>query len=198
VNDHIILGDLTLHFNLIGKVYEADTLKGDVESLKKLKVKKVRRIHEKPLRIELALEWTIQGTDDIMKPKFFFDYIYFRLAELYLKWEGKNPSTAIAALMFMQVLIVLVSLMLIHSLFFDRSQLMQYMGYIRPVILISGVLIVIWNFSKYYNKYDELKEYWKDEPKKERIRKGFIIFLLFIIPIATLVLMILFKEGKMF
>ena len=92
-----------------------------------------------------------------MKPKFLFGYVYYRLSEIYLSFEGKHPSTAIAILAFMQGLWIASILMLIHKVLFCGIRL----GPLRQVHSTyhtrPRVLIIILNYVSFNDKYDEVK-----------------------------------------
>lgn len=56
---------------------------------------------------------------DILKPKFFFDYIYYRITKTYFKWDGRTGATAIAAITMIQLFVLLNLFVFTKRLFFD-------------------------------------------------------------------------------
>lgn len=121
-----------------------------------------------------------------MKFRFFFDYIYFRLTEFYYRFDEKVGSTAIAIVALIQGLIIgnifmLIRLMIGESIIGKYSKLIGYISF--------GLVLVLYayNFSKYHDKFDILKEHWSKMEDKDRKVKDVIIFFIIVCLIGLLV-----------
>lgn len=124
----------------------------------------------------------------MMKPKFFFDYIFYRVSETYYKWDGKGSSTAVALVTMVQCFTIASVFGIIARMFYDRAETAPYARIIALVWVIMAGAIHIWNYFQYRGKYEVLKEYWKEEPLRNRRLKGFLVVLSIILPIVPLIL----------
>ena len=141
------------------------------------------------LRIELVPESIIPGIEDnFMSPKHFCDYVYFRVTELYFKWDGKSGAMGPVILTFIQCCILGCFVLFAARYFYSYSNKSSYsklMGY-----MTLGAFFVLYtvNYAMYNGKYQDLKNRWKDEPETQRMLKGLLILLLIVIPFIALML----------
>ena len=129
-----------------------------------------------------------------MKSKFFFDYIYYRITNAYLEWEGSGGyTTGIISVTWIQSFIFGSVLGVTVRTFFDRSETAPYAKAIAVAWVLASLCLYVWNHSRYNEcKYNTLKEYWKHEPPNERRLKGFLVALSIILPIVPMILMGIF------
>jgi hypothetical protein len=116
----------------------------------------------------------------------FFDYVYYKVAKVYYKWDKDSGATALACLSFMQTLTLACLILIPERLIFPVSVTSRYSkitGYIGLVVLI---VIVILNYRRYSDKYPELKERWKDESYP--IIKGTLVIIALFVPLVILLI----------
>ena len=115
---------------------------------------------------------------------FFFDYIYYRLAKFYIKWDGENGITALIGVSMIQCLIISELFLITERLVNSRVEIIaegntKIVAYIAVALFLS-LLIIIW--FKYRNKYSEFEVQWQDESIKTKLKKGFFVLAVLIIP----------------
>lgn len=126
-----------------------------------------------------------------MKPNFFFDYIFYRVTEVYLEWKhgGGGIDTGVISITGIQGFTLASVFAIGARLFLDRAETATYAKTISGIGV--GVLTVFYILNSILYKkerYDALKEHWKDESIDKRRLKGFLVFLSIILPIAPLIL----------
>lgn len=123
------------------------------------------------------------------KYSFYFDYIYFRMTQAYFKWDGRTGATGIIAITMVQLLLLMDFFVFIMRIFYDRNETKNYLFLGKFVILVLYTILFIYNYRKYNGKYNKLRYYWKDEPRRVRIGKGFLVIVSLILPWIPLILM---------
>jgi hypothetical protein len=106
--------------------------------------------------------------------KYFFDYHYYRVAKFYYKRDGSSATTALISVSAVQGWIIIKILIFIKELFFQDINLKKY-GWIIFLIVMVGILI--YNNIRYKNKYQELRNRWINENRKDKTINGLIIIL---------------------
>jgi hypothetical protein len=106
--------------------------------------------------------------------KYFFDYHYYRVAKFYYKRDGSSATTALISVSAVQGWIIINILIFIKELFFQDINLKKY-GWIIFLIVMVGILI--YNNIRYKNKYQELRNRWINENRKDKTINGLIIIL---------------------
>lgn len=106
--------------------------------------------------------------------KDFFDYHYYRVAKFYYKRDGSSATTALISISAVQGWIIINILIFIKELFFQDINVKKY-GWI--IFLIVMVSILIYNNIRYKNKYQELRNRWINENRKDKTMNGLIIIL---------------------
>jgi archaellum biogenesis protein FlaJ (TadC family) len=116
---------------------------------------------------------------------FFFDYIYYRVTKAYFRWDGENSITAAISISMIQSLLPLECLILVMYIISDRDPnkplYPKAFNYVWVAVMVA---LMIYNFRKHNNKYDSYKAKWKDEPRKQRVIKGFLVLFFMILPWA--------------
>jgi hypothetical protein len=121
----------------------------------------------------------------VLAMNFYFDYVYYRISKLYLKYDkGRGVYGYLYILMTEGIL--LMDLLIFLERFFFTTQQIQGSKTIGPIIATISILpFGVFNYVKYIlpkGKYEQFDNYWKNEPKAKRIIKGFLIFISLIIP----------------
>lgn len=116
------------------------------------------------------------------------DYMYYRTARAYFKWDKKQGVSAI-----FNVALFLSALSCFSCIAFCRWLLgkaffLQYDALIKTIIIVVSLLILFLSFKRYWNSFDKFHERFKDEQEFTRKWKGVIIVLVYIFPWAIMVL----------
>lgn len=122
-------------------------------------------------------------------PKFFFDYIYFRVAKVYFKWDGEDGITAVFAVTLIQSLLFMCVLGTLYKTILSPEFTSKLHGYSKLISFVLVGLLSIYNYKKFKDKYYFYKSYWKNENKKVSNIKGLLVILTFIIPWIPIVLL---------
>jgi predicted Na+-dependent transporter len=113
----------------------------------------------------------------------FFEYMYYRIAKVYLKKDGSEGITAIFGISLCQTLLLGDVIIFIVRLFLHRSETTQYTKLASTIGVILLILICILNFSKYRNKYDEYQMRWGNEKQFTRRLRGILVIIALILPL---------------
>lgn len=126
---------------------------------------------------------------------FFFDYIYYRITQVFFKKDGRTGATAITLIAIMQSLLLWIFIQLIinQCLSVDvRALYSRYIGYGGGVIFL--ILFFI-NYRKYNGSYNRFKFYWKGENRRTRLIKGLLVMLSLPLPIVLWLLILGTKSS---
>jgi hypothetical protein len=124
-----------------------------------------------------------------MKPSFFFDYVFYRVADLYMRWKygGGGIDTGVIAVAGTQSLTLIIPLVVLSRIIFDSQEMKPYAKVIAGVAVGMFTLFYIWNTIRYNrDRYELLREYWKDEPINQRRNRGLIVLVVIVSPIVIL------------
>src|SRR5690349_5999500 len=96
---------------------------------------------------------------------FFFDYIYYRMNKFYFKWDGRNGITSVIGISMIQCFVLFDLLFFIERIFYTRQQIADSnTAKIGSYIVVACLIgLIIYNYFKYYGKYNLLKSRWKNE-----------------------------------
>jgi membrane protein YdbS with pleckstrin-like domain len=119
---------------------------------------------------------------------FYFDYIYFRITQAFFKWDGRTGATGIIAITMVQLLLLMDFFVFIMRIFYDRNETKNHLFLGKFVILVLYAILFIYNYRKYNGKYNKLRFYWKDEPRRVRIYKGFLVIISLVLPWIPIIL----------
>jgi hypothetical protein len=125
---------------------------------------------------------------------FFFDYIYYRMNKFYFKWDGRNGITSVIGVSMIQCLVLFDLLFFIERIFYTKQQIVasntaKAGGYIG-IACLTG--LIIYNYFKYYGKYNSFKSRWKNETNGERNIRGVLVLLCLVFPWVPMILMGIF------
>ncbi|ESU24658.1 hypothetical protein FLJC2902T_31900 [Flavobacterium limnosediminis JC2902] len=118
-----------------------------------------------------------------------FDYIFYRIAEVYFKWDENSASTAIIAVAMLQTLIISDITGFILQLFYKRAETMQF---VKTAKIIGGslfLLLCFLNYLRYKSAYNDLKTRWINEPIQRRKMLGKLTIIALIIPWIALIVL---------
>ena len=118
---------------------------------------------------------------------FFFEYIYFRVAKFYFKWDGKGGATAIAAVCSIQMTMAFnVYLFMLRII--NDTHLRKIHALEKCAVLLFFSLIFYYNYRKHQNNYNKYRNYWKDEILIKKRIKGLLVILSLLFPWTLLFL----------
>lgn len=125
-----------------------------------------------------------------------FDYMYFRIAQFYVKIErnSKVYTSATIAVTLTQFLILIdiVGTVLLENYSQENRAIIIRNFFMVFIVLLA--ILNIFNYKRYYNAYDKYNEKWKCEDKKKRILKGIVVFILFVIPLMYIPILLSLKD----
>lgn len=114
--------------------------------------------------------------------KNYFDYLYYRITEVYLKWDGDNGINGILIVSLIQNLLLFdIALIIIH-IFYSSITIFPYSKIIGVIGVILFLTMIIVNYKKYNKKYQHIKNKWENETKNERALKNVLILISLILP----------------
>jgi hypothetical protein len=122
------------------------------------------------------------------KPKFFFDYIYYKLTKFYFKWDGSTGITAIVAISMIQICLVGDILAIVIRSIFERDETSLYSKYIGYSGAFLSIAFCVLNYYKYNGRYKDFRDYWQSESKSISDFKNVLIILSLILPWVPIIL----------
>jgi hypothetical protein len=125
-----------------------------------------------------------------------FDYMYFRIAQFYVKIEkhSKVYTSASIAVTLTQFLIIIdtVGTVLLVNYSQDNRAIIIRNSFTISLFLLAA--LNIYNYKKYYNVYDKYNEKWGSENKKRRVLMGIVLVILFVIPLIYIPILLNMKD----
>lgn len=113
-----------------------------------------------------------------------FDYMFYRLAKFYYRWDRRTAITAIIALSFAQACALgWVWVSLLRSAY-SRQETAPYSKSFSAVGTVTLVALILLNGWRYHNRYVLLRERWQGEAPVLRVLKGSGVLLLLVLPLA--------------
>ncbi len=127
--------------------------------------------------------------DEIMN-RFFFSYFYYRITQVYWRWNKENSPRAVIAISMFQSMMICNSILIILRIFLRKNQITPYSKILAVSWVIIFLFFLVYNIKKYYNKFESFKLEWQHESRSTRIKKGLLILLLLLTPWLVLFAMI--------
>jgi len=121
--------------------------------------------------------------------KNYFDYLYYRITKLYTKWDGNNGINGILMISLIQLLIICDIILPIMRVYFTVSQIYPYSKAIAIIAVTVLFVLIIYNYIKYKNKYDQLNIKWENETQRARMLNGMFILISLILPWIPIILL---------
>lgn len=128
-----------------------------------------------------------------------YQYMYYRLASWYFRFEKKRNISYGASILvsLSQILILTDVISLLFLELYNQSERQLLMDKFKPYYIVVVLTITFVNDFRYKNKYDIFKEKWQNQNKRNKYIYGILIFLLLIIPLIFIpTLLILFDYSK--
>lgn len=120
------------------------------------------------------------------QPRFFCDYIYYRLTQIYWKWEGRNSITSTIVITLAQICMITDIFLLVMYFFVSHESYRQHLLLIKIIVVVIFLITLLYNFKKYKNKYSEYNLHWKSEARNLRFLKGSLVLLILGLPLVLL------------
>jgi amino acid transporter len=111
------------------------------------------------------------------------DYLYYRFANAYYKWDGKSGITGIMAVALFISLLFIDILGIIYFSTFTYDFRIQNKETAKIVGVVVIGIVFFFSFRRYKNNFSIYDERWRNEDRNERFKKGILIVLLMILPI---------------
>jgi len=111
----------------------------------------------------------------------FLDYIYYRVAKVYFKWDGRTGATGIIAVSMIEIIALLNVIIFINYLIYD-DQPNPNAGVWVCIYVLVGFFVILMNYRKYDGKYNQLKRHWVSEPARLREIKGLLVIVALLLP----------------
>lgn len=121
------------------------------------------------------------------KPRFYFDYVYYRLTKFYFKWDGSSGITALIAITMIQVCLIgdIIGLLIV-LIFNNRKELENYpIEYLVPILVIG---FLIRNYFRFDGQYKYLRDYWSAEDDNIKLLKNLLVIISIILPWVPMLL----------
>lgn len=118
---------------------------------------------------------------------FFFEYIYYRITELFFKRQGRTGFAGLTVVSVIQALSIGIIILEISKSILneERHKYSKDFGMLGAAITL---LFMYYNYKKHNGKYNKYRFYWENETRSTRIFKGFLIILTFLFPISLFVI----------
>jgi len=117
--------------------------------------------------------------------KFYFDYFYYRISELFIKTKRDRGTRAVVIISIAQSVLVLTLTLLLQPLVLKRSDIHHMLTRFPWFIALVVFLFSFYNFLKYRGRYHEFAAHWCNEPKQKRKLKGVVIVISLIVPLLV-------------
>lgn len=122
-------------------------------------------------------------TSSMQKIMILFDYVYYRLNKFYYKWDGENGTTSSIGVTMLQSMLIVNTVIVILKICISKQQLQHNGENLKFGYILLFIILNIYNFKfRYHNKYNLLQEYWKNETKKQKTQRGFMVVLALVLP----------------
>jgi len=113
-----------------------------------------------------------------------FDYIFYRIAKFYYKWDRGHASTAIIALTSMQWLCVDFVFCSAIRMCYARQETARFLGGPNVVVGIGFFGLLFLNIKKYQDTYPSLREQWKRETRLQKWGRGIGVVAALLLPLG--------------
>jgi len=111
------------------------------------------------------------------------DYIYYRFAEFYKRWDGKDAITAVMAVTLIISMVIIDLLIFIYRVFSLDKYKHYFMQEGSIIVVIVMIIIMAFCHKRYQGKYEKIKKEWSNETKKQKLIRGVLVLVAFFLPI---------------
>jgi hypothetical protein len=121
-----------------------------------------------------------------------FDYLFFRVAKAYYKWDKSEANTAVIAISFTQFLILFTIPVAVSRCFYTRTELApnaKHYAYVGAGILVILILV---NSYRYNNKYNFYLKRWSDQSKNIKFLGGVFTLAMLLVPLIMALALAIF------
>jgi len=112
------------------------------------------------------------------------NYIYYRVAKTYYRWDGESGITGVMAVALFVSLVLIDILGIIYLNAFSNEFRLENKENAKFVGFILTTGIIILSLKKYKNKFSFFEKKWGNEERNKKIRNGVLIVLLLLLPIV--------------
>jgi membrane protein YdbS with pleckstrin-like domain len=111
------------------------------------------------------------------------DYIFYRFAESYKKWDGEDAVTAIMAVSLVISMFIMDLLGFVYMIFFFDKYKNLYKKEGAFIVVLVMLIIIVFTYKRYRGQFKNIKKRWSNETKKQRVIRGFLVVSAFFISI---------------
>ena len=104
------------------------------------------------------------------------------MTQFYFKWDGRTGITGIIGITMIQVLLLVDVFTIFNTIFLSRNQTKEYVEIVKWIVLLIYFILLFFNYKKFNGKFNSLRSRWKDETRKHRLIRGFLVILALIAP----------------
>jgi hypothetical protein len=112
--------------------------------------------------------------------KFFFDYFYYRITKLFVRYPTDQGVRALFLISLMQSMILLSVIQGCFVLCVERAAMAGVLKLNNVLIFLVVFGAFFLNYRKYHGRYTVLNLYWQNEPKEKKNARGILIVFSFI------------------
>ena len=117
--------------------------------------------------------------------KFYFDYFYYRITKMFIKYPSDRGIRAILLISLIQSLLLISAIEICLPLFLEKGEIKQLLNQFVWVIAFVVFGLFFLNFLKYRGRYVEFNQHWQNELQAKKIIKGLLVILSLIVPIVV-------------
>ena len=123
-----------------------------------------------------------------MQFRWLFDYVYYRITHLYLRWYGKEGPMGAVIVTFVQTCIIACLVLFTARYFFSYSNTSEYSKIFGYGAMAFFVIMYTINFVRYQDRFESLDERWKGETEQQKTLRGLIMVISILIPFILLII----------
>jgi magnesium-transporting ATPase (P-type) len=117
--------------------------------------------------------------------RFYFDYFYYRIMKLFLKYPTDRGVRAIFLISLMQSMIALSLIEGCLPFFLKKSEMAELLSQIIWLIVFIVFGLFFFNFLNYQGRYSEFDQHWQNESKAKKTIKGLLVIFSLLIPFVV-------------
>jgi len=119
----------------------------------------------------------------------FFDYIFYRIAQINIRKDFNFDGRAVIAVSLLQAFFIQIFLSVLLVCFFAKQDILANSKLLCVLAGIIFILLIYLNYKRYNGKYEIYQVKWGNENIYIRIFKGVVVILCYIlIPISLFIL----------
>jgi fatty acid desaturase len=123
---------------------------------------------------------------------FFFDYIFFRVAKFYSKWDEGRPMKAVLAVVLIEFFLISDLVLFFLRLTVGIEGMRGHVKLVKWIVLGTFFVLIVYNYRKYYHNYDKYKDHWAEESPRAKKNRGYLVLLSIVLPLIIFIAIVEF------